>query len=75
MEVSYKSIQVKNIMRWKLPYIDSSASRCIDFFGSSMAHVNRISKFCYFICEFMEKWFLSKQIVAYTYGIFPLSIY
>ena len=40
-----------------------------------MAHVNRISKFCYFICEFMEKRFLSKQIVAYTYGIFPLSIY
>ena len=62
-------------MRWKLPYLDPSASRWSDFFGSSMAHTNRISEFCYFKCEFMENWFLSKQIVAYTYGIFPLSIY
>ena len=62
-------------MRAKLPYLDRSASRWSDFFGSSTTHTNRISEFCYFKCEFMEKWFLSKQIMAYTYGIFALSLY
>ena len=27
-------------MRWKLPYLDPSASRWSDFFGSSTGHTN-----------------------------------
>ena len=49
-------------MRAKLPYLDRSASRWSDFFGSSTTHTNRISEFCYFKCEFMESDFLVNKL-------------